>query len=320
MIAPRWRTWHGPLVICAVAMAALMSVSAVGLVVDGRTVMGEGVWLKPFKFAASFSLYALTLAWMISQVKRWRRTLWWLGTVTVALFVLPEISAITFQAVRGVRSHFNFATTLDKSVFTVMGGAAYLGWALTLALGIFLVMQRRVNRAMAWAIPLGVAISLAGMSVGYLMTAPTPEQAQALAGGAKLITIGAHTVGALDGGPGMPLLGWATGGGDLRVAHFVGLHALQALPLIALWVRRVPLVLVAAFGYAGLTGLLVWQAQRGQALIHPDATTLLAAGALLAVVAVATAVLRRSPVRSETPGQNTFVEPTQRRREPAGQH
>ncbi|MER7369064.1 hypothetical protein [Nonomuraea wenchangensis] len=320
MNALRWRTWHGPLVSCAVAMAVLMSVSAVGLVVDGRTVMGEGVWLKPFKFAASFCLYALTLAWMISQVERWRRTLWRLGTVTVALFVLPEISAITFQAVRGVRSHFNFATTLDKSVFMVMGGAAYLGWALTLALGIFLVLQRRVDRAMAWAIPLGVAISLAGMSVGYLMTAPTPEQAHALAGGAELITIGAHTVGAPDGGAGMPLLGWATGGGDLRVAHFVGLHALQVLPLIALWVRRVPLVIVAAFGYAGLTGLLVWQAQRGQALVHPDGTTLLAAGGLLAAVTVATAVLRRSSVRSGTRGQSGFAEPTQRRREPAGQH
>ncbi|MFI6176809.1 hypothetical protein ACIA8R_14870 [Nonomuraea sp. NPDC051191] len=292
MTSLRWRTWHGPLVACALAMAALALVSGVGLVVDGRTVMGEGVWLKPFKFAASFALYALTLAWMISQVERWQRTLWWLGTVTVALFVLPEISAITFQAVRGVRSHFNFATTLDKSVFMLMGGAAYLGWALTLALGIFLVMQRRVNRAMAWAIPLGVAISLAGMSVGYLMTAPTPEQAQALAGGLKLITIGAHTVGAADGGAGMPLLGWATGGGDLRAAHFVGLHALQVLPLIALWVRRVPLVIVAAFGYAGLTGLLIWQAQRGQALIHPDGTTLLAAGALLAVVLGAAAAVQ----------------------------
>ncbi|MGW4410348.1 hypothetical protein ACWEJ6_40365 [Nonomuraea sp. NPDC004702] len=292
MTSLRWRTWHGPLVACALAMAALALVSGVGLVVDGRTVMGEAVWLKPFKFAASFALYALTLAWMIGQVERWRRTLWWLGTVTVTLFVLPEISAITLQAVRGVRSHFNFATTFDKSVFMLMGGAAYLGWALTLALGIFLVMQRRVNRAMAWAIPLGVAISLAGMSVGYLMTAPTPEQAQALAGGVKLITIGAHTVGAADGGAGMPLLGWATGGGDLRVAHFVGLHALQVLPLIALWVRRVPLVIVAAFGYAGLTGLLIWQAQRGQALVHPDGTTLLAAGALVAVVVAAAAAVR----------------------------
>ena len=156
--------WHGPLTVCAVAMAVLAVVSGIGLVVDGRTVMGEGVWLKPFKFSVSFGLYAITLAWMINNVRRWPRTLWWLGTITVAVFVLPEISAITFQAVRGVRSHFNFATTLDESVFMVMGGAAYLGWLLTLVLGIFLVLQRRVDRAMAWAIPLGVIISLAGMS------------------------------------------------------------------------------------------------------------------------------------------------------------
>ncbi|MFI9593862.1 hypothetical protein [Nonomuraea sp. NPDC052265] len=290
MVAPPRRTWHGPLTACAMAMAVLAVVSGIGLVVDERTVLGEGVWLKPLKFATSFALYAITLAWMISAVERWRRTLWWLGTVAVAVFVLPEISAITFQAVRGVRSHFNLATTLDKSVFMVMGGAAYLGWALTLALGVFLVFQRRTDRAMAWAIPLGVAISLAGMSVGYLMTAPTPDQAHALASGIKLATIGAHTVGALDGGAGMPLTGWSSGAGDLRVAHFVGLHALQVLPLIALWVRRVPLVIVAAFGYAGLTGLLLWQAQRGQALVHPDGTTLLVAGGLVAAVAVAVAV------------------------------
>ncbi|MFE3451966.1 hypothetical protein ACFXJ8_23905 [Nonomuraea sp. NPDC059194] len=292
----RQKAWHAPLTACAVAMAVLAVVSAVGLVVDDRTVMGEGVWLKPFKFAASFGLYAITLAWMIGNVSRWRRTLWWLGTVTVAGFVLPEISAITFQAVRGVRSHFNFATALDETVFMVMGGAAYLGWALTLALGVFLVVQRRVDQAMAWAIPLGVIISLAGMSVGYLMTAPTPEQAQALTGGMDLVTIGAHSVGALDGGAGMPVTGWSTGAGDLRVAHFVGLHALQVLPLIAVGLRRfvaatatrTALVILAAAGYAGLTGLLLWQAQRGQALIHPDGPTLWALGGLVALMSLAT--------------------------------
>ncbi|GAA3532905.1 hypothetical protein GCM10022419_010070 [Nonomuraea rosea] len=291
--------WHGPLTACAAAMGVLAAVSAIGLVVDERTVMGEGVWLKPFKFAASFGLYAITLAWMIGNVRRWRRTLWWLGTVTVAGFVLPEISAITFQAVRGVRSHFNFATALDETVFMVMGGAAYLGWLLTLVLGVFLVLQRRVDRAMAWAIPLGIVVSLAGMSVGYLMTAPTPEQAQALAGGMELATIGAHTVGASDGGGGMPVTGWSTGAGDLRVAHFVGLHALQVLPLIAAVLRRFVavartrtlLVIVAAFGYAGVTGLLLWQAQRGQAVVHPDGTTLLAAGGLVAAVSLAAAIV-----------------------------
>lgn len=278
------RTLHRPLAYCAAAMALLAIVSGIGLVVDERTVMGEGVWLKPVKFASSFALYAITLAWMIGQVDRWRRTMWWLGTVTVALFVVPEISAITFQAARGVRSHFNVATALDDTVFKIMGGAAYLGWILTAALGVFLLFQRRTDRAMAWAIPLGFVISLAGMSIGYLMTAPTPDQAQALAAGLDLATLGAHSVGAADGGPGMPLTGWGTSAGDLRVAHFVGIHALQVIPLLALWLRRTGLVIVGALGYAGLTGLLVWQAQRGQALIHPDSRTLLAAAALLVLI------------------------------------
>ncbi|MEV6036274.1 hypothetical protein AB0L65_34320 [Nonomuraea sp. NPDC052116] len=297
--------WHGPLSYCAAALAVLAVGCAIGLAVDGRTLMGQGVWLKPIKFAISLGLYALTLAWMIGQARRWRRTLWWLGTVTVGGFLLPEITAITFQAARGVRSHFNFATGLDETVFMIMGGAAYLGWLLTFAMGILLMAQRRLDRAMAWAIPLGLAISLAGMSVGYLMTAPTPGQAEGLARGLSLTTIGAHSVGAPDGGAGMAVTGWETGAGDLRVAHFVGLHALQVLPLVAIGLRllarrfpilagagvRTALVVVAALGYAGLTGLVLWQAQRGQALVHPDASTLGAAAALAGLVSVCAAVV-----------------------------
>ncbi|MFI7703157.1 hypothetical protein [Nonomuraea sp. NPDC049480] len=310
-------SWHGPLTYCAAAMAVLALASALGLVVDGRTLMGQGVWLKPFKFAVSFGLYAITLAWMIGQVGRWRRTLWWLGTVAVAGFVCPEIAAITFQAARGVPSHFNFSTGLDETVFMIMGGAAYLGWLMTFAMGIFLVTQRRVDRAMAWAIPLGLVISLAGMSVGYLMTAPTPDQAHDLADGLSLATIGAHSVGAPDGGASMPVTGWETGAGDLRVAHFVGLHALQVLPLLAMGLRllsrrlpvlasaatRTALVIVAAFGYAGLTGLVLWQAQRGQALVNPDALTLQAAAVLVGLVSAGAAVILAVSARRATGSQ-----------------
>ncbi|WP_345435205.1 hypothetical protein [Actinoallomurus vinaceus] len=179
-------------------------------------------------------------------------------------------------------------------MFMIMGGAAYLGWLLTFGTGIFLVVQRRMDRVMTWAIALGLVISLAGLSVGYLMTAPTPDQAHELAEGLHLSTIGAHSVGAPDGGSGMPVTGWATGSGDLRVAHFIGLHALQVLPLIAIGLRmlsrrfsvlastttRAALVITAASSYAGLTGLTLWQAQRGQALIHPDSSTLGALAAL----------------------------------------
>ncbi|MYV53286.1 hypothetical protein [Streptomyces sp. SID3212] len=297
---------HRPLAYCAAAMGLLAATGVVGMAVDERTLLGEGVWLKPFKFAVSFGLYALTLAWMIGRTRAWRRTLRFLGTVTVVGFIAPEISIITFQAVRGVRSHFNVSTTLDDLLVKAMGGAAYLGWGLTLVVGVLLMFQRRVDRPMAWAIPLGVFISLAGMSVGFLMTSPTPAQAEALDGGGSPGIVGAHTVGAPDGGPGMPLTGWATGAGDLRVAHFVGLHALQLVPLVAiglgLLATRVPvlrdaavrtaLVVVAALSHAGFAALLLWHARRGLAPLDPDRALVAALAALVVAVGVCvTAIL-----------------------------
>ncbi len=64
------------------------------------------------------------------------------------------------------------------------------------------------------------------------------------------------TIGALAGGAVLPLLGWSATGGDLRVAHFLGVHAQQVLPvagaLIAMW--RIPLgravVWLMSAGYA----------------------------------------------------------------------
>jgi hypothetical protein len=111
---------------------------------------------------------------------------------------------------------------------------------------------------------------------------------------------GAHSVGVPDGGPGLPLVGWSTVGGDLRIGHFVGLHALQALPLLAILLSRffgtrlaertrTRLLVVAGGGYGVLTKLLTWQALRGQPLLRPDALSLAALGTL--VVAVATAAV-----------------------------
>ena len=89
---------------------------------------------------------------------------------------------------------------------------------------------------------------------------------------------GAHTVGAPDGGPGLPVTGWSRDHGDLRVAHFIGLHALQILPLLTFvlarrgWsdARRVRVTLAAAGSYITLFGLLMWQALRGQSITRPD--------------------------------------------------
>jgi hypothetical protein len=130
------------------------------------------------------------------------------------------------------------------------------------------------------------------------MTRPTETQMAEMRSGRPAVS-GAHTVGAADGGPGLAVTGWSREHGDVRTAHFMGLHALQVLPLLALALRRsraardqqVRLVFTAAGSYAALVGIVLRQALRGQSLVAPDATT---AAALLAWLGVTLALAWRA--------------------------
>lgn len=110
--------------------------------------------------------------------------------------------------------------------------------------------------------------------------------------------IGGHTVGAPDGGPGLPGVGWSTEHGDLRIPHFFGLHAVQVLPLLVMVMRRrrVASAFAAAGSYLGFIGILTWQAMRGQSIVQPDAITLtaLAIWAVLSVIVIVACGFRSS--------------------------
>ncbi|MFE7550409.1 hypothetical protein [Streptomyces gardneri] len=291
-------------------MVALALVSAVGLAVDDRILVGVPIWTKPFKFSVSLVAYTLSLAWMISLLPtthRAHRVGWWAGTV-VAVSLTIEMVLITLQVVRGTQSHFNHATPFDNAVFQIMGASIAILWLSALVIAVLLLRARILDRATAWAVRLSSLIALAGAGVGFLMVRPTPEQ---LAVDEPPIT-GSHSVGVPDGGPSMPLTGWSTTGGDLRIPHFFGMHALQLLPLLLLvlaalaprFVRladervRLRLTLTAAGTYAATFALLTWQALRGQALFSPDAVTLAAAGAIVLLGGAATALSLRTPARA----------------------
>ncbi|MGN9809281.1 hypothetical protein ACTMSW_07970 [Micromonospora sp. BQ11] len=293
--------WHRPLMVFVSAMAVLAVVTAVGIVADPRVLTGVPVWLKPFKFAVSFVVYGVTLAWMLSLLPRRSRIAEWAGTVIVAMSV-AEMVVIVAQVLRGTTSHYNTTTALNSALWDVMGASIMVLFVAHLVIGIVVLSQRLADRVVAYAVGLGIGLTLLGMLAAVPMV--LPGQAPGIEG-----VSGAHSVGVPDGGSGLPLVGWSTTGGDLRIGHFVGLHALQALPILAILLSRflgtrlderdrVRLLVVAGVAYGVLTMLLTWQALRGQPLLRPDATTLVAGAALVLATATAVGVVvarRRSP-------------------------
>ncbi len=304
-LARLWRT-DAPLTGTALLMLAALVWLLPALVVDDRLVTGAPVWLKPAKFAASIAVYGLTLAWTFTHLPEWPRLRRTVSLTSAAVFV-GEMAVITLQAWRGVPSHFNVATPFDATLFALMGLGILTQTLAGAAVAVALWRQRFTDPALGWALRLGMALTIAGAAVGGLMAQPTAAQVAAARESGRLDVAGAHTVGAPDGGPGLPGTGWSVTQGDLRVPHFVGLHALQALPLLWLavagWRRaertRVRLVLTGATSYAGLFLLLLWQALRGQSAAAPDAVAVGLAAAWLASTILAVAIAARDDQRAE---------------------
>lgn len=295
---PRPEHWHRPLLATAAAMVVLALVTGVLAVVDPREVLGQNVWFKPLKFSLSIAVYTISMAWVLGIARRRRRLLSVLGTVIVATMVV-EMVIIVGAAALGVASHFNVSTPGAAALWSTMGAAIVLAWVMTAVVAVIVSLDPPEDRARTLALRAGLLLGLIGMGLAFFMTSPTSEQLADFQGVA-----GAHAVGVPDGGPGLPFLGWSTEGGDLRVAHFMGLHALQVIPLgllvLEMLAPRVPhlrsarvrfrLVLLGSLAYAGLTALVLVQALLAQPVTAPSAG-IAGAGAALALVTVLGAVL-----------------------------
>lgn len=283
-----WR--QSPLLLASAAlMLAAFVAFLAGLASDPRLITGAPAWLKPAKFAISSAIYLTTLAWLASYIQVWPRWVRWANRA-IAVAIVLEVAIIAAQAWRGQASHFNVGTPLDAALFSVMG--AMIAVLLIASIVVLVALWRTPfqDASWGWALRLGMLISVLGSASGGLMLAPTPEQQAALeAGTDRPLAIGAHTVGAADGGPSLPGLGWSARKGDLRIPHFVGMHAIQVLPFLAWLVgrKRNGAVFSLSASYLGLVLLLAWQAFRGQSVVAPDDLTLGVAAAWLALSAAA---------------------------------
>ena len=236
---------------------AVLLGALVGITLDTRQVLGINPWIKPAKFAISIAAYAWTMAWILKELPEFARAVRWISN-GIAITMVVEIVCICFQSYRGVASHYNISSSLNGSIFALMGFSILANTALMiLVLGLYFRQPPRRAAAYTWGIRTGILIFVASGFIGNAM-----------------IQQMSHTVGGDDGGPGLPLVNWSATAGDLRIAHALGLHALQLLPLIGFILSRSTLsesyqkagIWIGSLLYAALTLGLYMQALAGRPL------------------------------------------------------
>jgi hypothetical protein len=249
--------------ISAYITLGLLCVTAIAYVFDNRLINDINIWTKPNKFNVSFLIQLVTVIWLWKLVEPAKRNSKFGAGLVAALSVsgLIEIFYIAFQSLRGRASHFNNQTAWESFMyFAVMGGAAVVLVVTSSMVGVmiwrFATASARANKGLYWG-------AASGLFLGGIATLIT---ASVLASGA--IAGPGHWVGGVrtDVG-GLPIVGWSTTGGDLRVSHFFATHLMQAIP-VAGWLadRLIPKLAGWVVGLACLIGLVVVYATFVQAI------------------------------------------------------
>ena len=259
--------WRGQklLMLAGLAYFVLFLILAALSLFDSQQILGINRWIKPMKFAIATAIFVWTvgvfLYYLRGHVKSSRVISW--GVIAM---MIGEIILIVMQAARGTTSHFNNKTAFDGAVFSAMGLMILVNTALIIYLTyLYFRADFDLPKAIVWGMRLGLIVFLLASAEGGYMSAQT-----------------GHAVGAADGGAGLPFVNWSTESGDLRVAHFVGMHGLQAIPLFALMlvilqkkfapIRATALTVVFSLIYFGAFTLVFVQALGGKPLLGKQVT------------------------------------------------
>ncbi len=246
---------------CGLALLLMCVPTLLLMLTDSRQLQGVSVWLKPFKFQLSTGVYLLTLAlfmgWLPSKAlatKSAAYVVW--AAMASSLF---EVLYITWQGSQGVASHYNTATPFLSTMYTLMGVGAVVLTSASLVLGV--LIARTADYGLSSALKLSIVLGLLltfviGTGFGGYLSAQRA---------------GHWVGGALSDSGGLPLVKWSRTGGDLRVAHFFGIHAMHFVPAFAVALAWLGLSKIrakqAVWGFAiAFTAFCIWtfiQARNG---------------------------------------------------------
>ena len=250
---------QGTLALYGLTLVALSILAVMLQPIDPRVLdSGVNIWVKPAKFLSSIGIFALTAAWFFGYVRPERRRSPLMRATVAALIVAGtfEIVWISWQAAQGLESHFNNDTPFYSAMYGLMGlfAVVALGTTLPLAWEIARRPAEHLRHDFVAAVVIGLVLSflLGAILGGYMSSQP----------GHSVGAEGARTV----------LFGWNRSGGDLRIAHFLGIHAEQAIPVMAVLAAgltakaRWLVVIIGSAAYAALTLAIFAQAVAGRAL------------------------------------------------------
>jgi len=213
-------------------------------------IQGVNAWFKPLKFAISIGLFSWTMAWYCYYLSNFNVTPFNWTVITLFGF---ELIYIIFQASKGQLSHFNISTPTYSLLYSLMGLAAVLVTLYTAYIGLLFFTQSfpDLPKYYVWSIRLGILIFVIFSFEGGLM-------------GSRMN----HSVGAINDNSNWWIVGWSKTVGDLRVSHFIGMHALQLLPLLSFYIfKNLKMTIVISIFYGLLATSTLVQALNGKPLI-----------------------------------------------------
>ena len=233
--------WFG-LFNLAVAVVCLILMSS-----EETQILGVNRWLKPFKFYASVGIMVLTMGWLLYYLNNPKKLKLYSWLIVISMFF--ENGLIIAQAIRNTTSHFNTTSSINGIIFQAMGFfiLVFTVTVILICVSFFKQKQFTIPDAYVWGIRLGILFFLVfslegGMMLGLLK----------------------HTVGGPDGGPGLPVVNWSMEYGDLRIAHFIGIHSLQVLPLFGYYISKTKMqTILFSTAYFLLASALFLQAMKG---------------------------------------------------------
>ena len=216
--------------ICLMA-AILLSIYAFFNTVE---VLGVNSMIKPIKFCLSIWIYQWTMAYLLFYVNNQQKVKWY---SYLSVFVMTfELSVIIGQAFLGDLSHFNQSASISGILYALMG--VFIVWltTATLVLTIRFIFQKSYNIAAPFALSIKIGLFLFVVFSFF---------------GGYMSVLNTHNLGGKMGESGLPFLNWSTLYGDLRVAHFFGIHALQIIPFAGYFIAE-------KIQEAGKAKLYVW--------------------------------------------------------------